>query len=109
MADEIRTDTPGLARRIAQFEVEDTGVVLRYDPRLCFYIPKRWWVAERFDINVHASAPGWERTGIMLPHLEVDVSKRSITLYRPTREVGRTGLALLTECLAFAGEVLAEV
>lgn len=98
MADELRTDTPGLALRVGLFEVEDVYVYLVYDPRLRFYIPKRWWVSERFDINV--------RTG---PHIEVDVGRGQIAIYRPTHRIQRSSLALLVECLAFARDVLIDV
>jgi hypothetical protein len=104
MADEIRTDTPGLARRVAGFEVEDVYIHLVYDPRLRFYIPKRWWVNERFDISVHSTVEA-RRQHFAYPHLEVDVGERKVTMYRP-REFNHITLAVMAEVMEFARAVL---
>lgn len=103
MIGEYRTNTPGFTRRIARFEVEDVYVHLDYDSRFRFYIPKRWWTSERFDINVHAHEPR-----VQAPHLELDLGSKKISIFRPTRRFDHVSTALLVECLEFGRQVLIE-
>jgi hypothetical protein len=106
MADELRTDTSGLARRIANYEIENVRIHLEYDPRLTFYLPERWWVAERFDIHAY------DRTEKRYygPHIAVWVAERRITWYSGHKVSVKDAwwLEVAIEVMGFARDVLVE-
>lgn len=102
MPSSYTTQSADLIRRLGQCDIDEVEVQLELDPNLAFYIPKRWWVNERFDI--HAFNRDHHRfIGV---HLEVNVGEGIIKNWSGRHIYNLKSLAVSIELMQFAKEVL---
>jgi hypothetical protein len=105
------TQSAELIRRLGQFEPlnDDVRVRLVCDDRLHFFIPKRWWANERFDIHpawIDGERPPGVRKFFVGPHLEVNVGEGVVKWFAGTSLLHPMELAIACECMSFARDVL---